>query len=102
MGMQLKEVTDPMEKDKTDSATDDNITLPKLKGGNTWIDFRDKIILKILRMQNRRLISFEYLIDERDRPVIKSNANLIVIPEIDLSNTEVFKRTQSISGLPTK
>ena len=80
LGMQLKEVTDPTGEDKTGSATDDDITLPKLKGGNTWIDFRDKIILKISRMQNRRLISLEYLIDERDRSVIRSNANLIVVP----------------------
>ena len=52
LGMQLKEVTDPMGEDKTGSATDDDITLPKLKGGNSWIDFRDKIILKISRIQN--------------------------------------------------
>ena len=91
LGMQLEEVTDPTREDKTGSATDDDITLPKLKGGNTWIDFRDKIILKISRMQNRRLISLEYLIYERDRPVIRSTANLIIVPEIDLSDAEVFK-----------
>ena len=33
--MQLEEVTDPTGEDKTGSATDDDITLPKLKGGNT-------------------------------------------------------------------
>ena len=65
--MQLKKVTDPTGEDKTGSVTDDDITLSKLKGGNTWIEFRDKIILKISWMQNCQLISLEYLIDESDR-----------------------------------
>ena len=42
-------------------------------------------------MQIRPLIFLEYLIDEGDRPVIRSNTNLIVVPEIDLSDAEVFK-----------
>ena len=53
LGIQLEEVTDPTGEVKIGSATDDDITLPKLKEGNTWIYFRDKIILKISRMQNR-------------------------------------------------
>ena len=95
LGMQLEEIIDPFGEDKNATNTDDEITLPKLRGGNTWIEFRDKIILKISKMQNRRLISLEYLIDESVRPVTRANANLIVVPEIDLSESEVFK-TQAV------
>ena len=95
LGMQLEEIIDPLSEDKIPTNGEDEITLPKLKGGNTWIEFRDKIVLKISRMQNRRLISLEYLIDESIRPVARVNANLVNISEIDLSESEVFK-TQAV------
>jgi hypothetical protein len=91
LGMQLEEIIDPTNEDKTPKSGEDEITLPKLKGSNTWIEFRDKIVLKITRMQNRRLISLEYLIDETSRQVSRTNANLITISEIDLSELETFK-----------
>jgi len=91
LGMQLEEIIDPTNEDKTPKSGEDEITLPKLKGSNTWIEFRDKIVLKITRMQNRRLISLEYLIDETSRQVSRANANLVTISEIDLSESETFK-----------
>ena len=95
LGMQLDEVLDPSGEESSGAKEDDDITLPKLKGGNTWIDFRDKIILKISRMHNRRLVSLDYLLDETERQVTRGNANLIVVPDIDVSDLDIFK-TRSV------
>ena len=95
LGMQLEDIIDPSSEDKTTTKGDDDIQLPKLKGGNTWIEFRDKMVLKISKMKNRRLVSLEYLIDESERPVNRANANLMVVTEMDLSDSEIF-RTQAV------
>ena len=92
LGRLLDKINDVSTKDDGSSKKDDDeITLPKLKGGGTWIDFRDKAIIKVARLKNRRSVSLEYLLDETERRVSRQNATLISVESLDLSDHDTFR-----------
>ena len=69
---------------------DDEVTLPKLKGSTNWIDFRDKFLIKLSKLKNKRLISLSYLIDESPRRVGHANANYVELGEVDFNLPDLF------------
>lgn len=99
LGRLARELHDP-NPSSDDKKSEDEVTLPTLKGAANWIDFRDKITIKISKMRNRRGISLEYLIDDTERAVRRSNAAYIQVPALDLSVNDVFK-TKMIHFGPT-
>jgi len=103
LGRLLDEIDDVLVKDDGSSKkVDDEVILPKLKGAGTWIDFRDKAIIKIARLKNRRSVSLEYLLDETARQVNRQNANLIDVEELDLSERETFRTATVFFGTTYK
>ena len=92
LGRLLDKINDVSTKDNGSSKKDDDeITLQKLKGGGTWIDFRDKAIIKVARLKNCRSVSLEYLLDETERRVSRQNATLISVESLDLSDRDTFR-----------
>lgn len=103
LGRLLDELNDVASKDEASGKKDDDdVTLPKLKGAGTWIDFRDKAVIKIARLKNRRSVSLEYLLDETERQVARQNANLIAVDELDLSDREIFRTGAVLFGTAYK
>ena len=86
--------------DDAKSNKEDEVSLPKLKGAANWIDFRDKFVIKIEKIKNRRGISFKYLLDETVREVTRANADYLTVPTLDLSTADLFL-TRTIHFGPT-
>ena len=83
-----------------ESSNDDEITLPKLKGSNNWIDFRDKFLIKLSKLKNKRNISLSYLVDDHPRQATHGNANYVQVAEIDFETPDLFLN-QTIHFGPT-
>lgn len=84
---QLK--TNASTKESTDK-DDDEVTLPKLKGSINWIDYRDKFLIKLSKLKNKRLISLSYLVDDTPRVATHGNANYVQLGEIDFDLPDLF------------
>ena len=101
LGTLARELTSPTDhNDDSNSIKSEDVTLPTLKGTSNWIDFRDKISIKIGALENRRGISLKYLLDDTVRQVLRSNANYIQVPTLDLTVANVFS-TKTIHFGPT-
>ena len=101
IGALAQDLSSPGDSAEDDSdIKSDDITLPTLKGTSNWIDFRDKIVIKIGILKNRRGISLKYLIDDTPRQVLRANANFLEIPTIDFTDSNVFI-TKTIHFGPT-
>ena len=69
------------------------LSLPKLKGGTNWIDYRDAFLLKLQSIESARGFPLSYLIDDTRRQVRHANAAYIEVDVLDLSNEEIFTTT---------
>ena len=99
LGRLAQELHDP-DSSSDDKKPEDDVTLPTLKGAINWIDFRDKMIIKISKLRNRRGISLEYLLDDTERQARRANSAYIQVPSLDLSSGDIFK-TKTVHFGPT-
>ena len=76
------------DKKTAESNNDDetDIDLPKLKGGSTWIPFRDAFSHKLRDPLNNRGFSMIYLVDETIRQVTHGNATMLVADVFDIES----------------
>ena len=84
----------------SESKEDDDVVLPKLKGSINWIDFRDKFLIKLAKLRNKRNISLSYLVNNHPRQANHGNANYVQIGEIDFETPDLFLN-QTIHFGPT-
>ena len=76
-----------------DNEDETEISLPKLKGGANWIDYRDAFVLKLQAIESARGFPLSYLIDDTPRQIRHANAAYLEVDVLDLSNEETFITT---------
>ena len=82
------------DKDKEDA----EVTIPTLTGASDWINFREKLLLKLSLTIGSRGFPIDYVVDPTVRSVERANAALIEADEIDLSDVAIFRTKATLFG----
>ena len=77
------------------AANDDDdpvdINIPVLKGSSNWVEWKEKLHLKLAHLSSKRGFPLAYVIDTTARPVRRGNAALVESPTVDFSDLDIFK-----------
>lgn len=74
------------------------VIIPELTGSSTWVNFRDKFLMKLSLIKGARGIPLDYVLDDTPRPVIRRNTPLIEVEEVDIDDENIYRTVTTHSG----
>ena len=69
----------------------DDVKIPQFKGHNNWIEFKQKLILKISLIKSATSFTLDYIVDTTEREHKSARSRKGEVEEYDQSNLESMK-----------
>lgn len=82
----------------SESDDDVDVTIPKLTGHGNWVDFRDKITMKLSQTMGTRGIPLDYILDDTVRNALRANAALREVDALDINEDGLFRSSTTHFG----
>ena len=82
----------------SDNEDDVEVDIPTLTGHSNWVDFRDKLTMKLSQTMGTRGIALDYILDDTVRAALRANAALREVDTFDINEDGLFRTSTTHFG----